>query len=85
MDYFRVINDQVETLSESTMTVFAMKTFKKAFHSDKSLKKFSASELQAQKAAVTDFYRNQFGREFEAQNNQSIDVGSLIPTDPIEI
>ncbi|MFT7672945.1 MAG: methyl-accepting chemotaxis protein [Gammaproteobacteria bacterium] len=84
-DYFQTISNQIQALSESTMTVFAMKTFKKSFHSDKSLKKLSTSEGQAQKTALIDFYKNQFGKEFEAQNNQSIDVESLIPTDPMEI
>ena len=84
-NYFQTIHDQVLTMSESTMTVFAMNTLKKGFHQTKGLDKLSEEEIAQSKARLKDYYQNQYGAEYENQNSKRIEISRIMPTDDLEI
>ena len=85
-DYFQTIHDQVLTLSESPTTIFAMNTLKKGFHNQsKGVDTLSEAEFKRKHEALKGYYRNQFGAEYQNQNDKSVDVSGLMPTDRNEI
>ena len=84
-NYFQTIHDQVLTMSESTMTIFAMNTLKKGFHQDKGINKLSEEEFAASKVRLRDYYQNQYGAEYEKQNSKTINISKLMPTEALEI
>ena len=84
-NYFQTIHDQVLTMSESTMTIFAMNTLRKGFHQDKGLKKLSEDEFATRKSRLKDYYQNQYGAEYEKQNSKTIEIAKLMPTEPLEV
>jgi len=84
-NYFQTIHDQVLTMSESTMTIFAMNTLKKGFHQDKGINQLSEEELAAGKARLRDYYQNQYGAEYQKQNSKTINISNLMPTEALEI
>lgn len=84
-NYFESIRNQVLTLSESSMTISAMKALKKSFHQDNALNDLSNTEFKAAKNRLTDFYRNQFGAKYQQDNGKNIDTTAMLPTSPLEI
>ena len=71
-DYFLTIQNQILTLSNDTMTIDAIQAFNRHFHE---LPSFSDKQYEEE---LSQYYRNQFGTEYQRQNNgSSADVNSL--------
>ena len=81
--YFQTINDQVLTLSESTMAIVAMKGFKQAFHNTDQINSLDQNQRQQNLNKLTDYYKNHFGKEYQQQNGKTVDISTLLPTDPV--
>jgi len=84
-NYFQATHDQILTMSESTMTFFAMSTLKKGFHQNKDLSKLSEEAFAVSKARLKDLYQNKYAAEYEKQNGKSIDISKFMPTEDLEI
>ncbi|MBL4762457.1 MAG: methyl-accepting chemotaxis protein [Gammaproteobacteria bacterium] len=84
-DYFESIHNQVLTLSESSMTILAMKALRKGFHRDDALNNLSNAKFQAGEKRLVEFYHDQFGAKYQQDNGKSIDVNAMVPTNPLEI
>lgn len=69
VDYFGTIRDQVVTLSDDEMIIDAMREMPSAFDGIVRELKVSPDEAKAMKSRVSDYYHQQFGVEFESQNN----------------
>ena len=79
--YFTTIRDQVLTSAESSMTIAAMREFRRAFHETQ-----AASNLtDGQKAKVKAYYDDQFGVEYKSQNGVPPDIGKLLPSSSLEL
>ncbi len=82
-NYFQLIHDQILTLSESSSTIFAMNTLKRAFHSEKDLEKITPQRLEDARKALKDYYQNQYGAEYQNQTGKNINTAALMPSEDI--
>ncbi|MBL7004418.1 MAG: PAS domain-containing protein [Gammaproteobacteria bacterium] len=82
--YFISINSQVETLSQSTMTIEAIQEFKSAFHNSNYVDSLDENTKQEHLNTLTDYYQNHFAKEYKNQNSNTVDISSILPKDPIE-
>jgi methyl-accepting chemotaxis protein len=77
--YFNSIKDQVLTFSENRMVVEAMRDFPGKFSQFRVENNITPADLVTQKKAVLDYYTNQFGVEYQSQNNgQKPDIKQLV-------
>ncbi|MEM7207162.1 MAG: methyl-accepting chemotaxis protein [Pseudomonadota bacterium] len=84
-NYFQSIRDQVLTFSGNRMVAEAVTAFKFAFHNSPDLGDVDQETIEAYRKALHGYYKNQYGAEYQAQNGKSIQVESLIPTEPKEV
>lgn len=72
--YFERVENQIKTLSANPMVITAASTMPDAFSNFHREASQSLPELATQKKQVIDYYENQFGRQFQAINNESINT-----------
>ncbi len=84
-NYFKRIENQVRTLSESRMVIDAVQEFKSAYRSLPDDLNVSDEQLQEYRQKLATYYNGQFGREFASQNGGSTDTSSLVPSSPSSI
>jgi len=77
--YFKQIQNQVETFSEDQMIIDAMKGFRSAFHRLPDELSLGETALKQQKNAVTAYYTGPFSSEFKQQTGNAVDAAALIP------
>ncbi|MCG8671475.1 MAG: methyl-accepting chemotaxis protein [Pseudomonadales bacterium] len=75
--YFERVRNQVITLSSNPVVVEAATKLPQAFADYRSEVGISDGQLQAQKGDVINYYRSQFGRQFQSINEESINVSSM--------
>ncbi len=83
--YFQSIHDQVLTLSESPNTIFAMNTLKNGFHNGKVLQEMAPGYIDGARKALNEYYRDQYGQEYQAQNSKPIELSSIMPAEDLEV
>ena len=73
-DYFATIRSQVLTLSNSRMTITAMREFNRSFDfADEN------ADINAMRNELAKYYTNEFGKEYSSLNNgKTIDVTNLL-------
>ncbi len=72
-DYFLTIQSQIETLSNSTMTVDAMKAFSQAFNEPIQL------DVKQYQQELALYYQNQFATEYQKLNSgDSVNTSELL-------
>jgi methyl-accepting chemotaxis protein len=76
--YFDMIRDQVLTLSHDIMIQDAMKGFSKAFEEYSKELGYTNIDNIVHKAKMKDFYSNQYGIKYQDENQETVDVESLI-------
>jgi methyl-accepting chemotaxis protein len=79
--YFGQISDQVITYSEDTMIVEAMKEFKQGFHDLPQSLDTTDEDKSLHLSKLTNYYENEFAKEFAKQNGESVSTSNLLPTD----
>jgi methyl-accepting chemotaxis protein len=79
--YFKTIENQVLSFSEDVMIVDAMKSFKAAFNSIGNDPVVSSDELESYRSSVSGYYTGGFASTFREKSVETIDAGSLVPTD----
>lgn len=73
-DYFSTIRSQILTLSNSRMTITAMREFKRPYDSVN-----EGADINNMRNEVAKYYKNEFGKEYSKLNNgHTIDVMSLL-------
>ncbi len=76
-NYIETIEHQVQNLSAANMVVEAMQRFQRTANDYKSPP--VGADLKQWKAAIADYYENEFAREYQRRNHgESIDTGSLL-------
>ncbi len=83
--YFGQVRNQVITFSEDHKVVDAMQKMKQAFVALPTELGVEEQQLAQYRSAISAFYSDQFGREFEARNARSINTTALISGDPAAI
>ncbi len=83
--YFRTIESQVLTLSESTMTVEAVRAFRRTFHDRSVLADLSVSEFDRMRDALRAYYKDDFGTTYLDANKTRPDIGAIFPDDRLEL
>lgn len=76
--YFQRIRNQAKTLSESPLIVDAALRLPKAYKLYRQQTGIDAQELERQKQHVKQYYRDQFGRQFQTINHQNADTNSML-------
>ncbi len=79
--YFKIIENQVLTFSMDVMIVDAMKDFKTAFKAIGNDPAINTDELDRYRSSVRGYYTSAYATTFQEKSVDSIDVGSLVPTD----
>ena len=74
--YLNRINDQVTIMAGQQSTVSAMKDFSRDFK--RYADDLSESSSTSARRTVGDYYRDEFSKEFKAQNKKSADVASIL-------
>ncbi|MFK8018471.1 MAG: methyl-accepting chemotaxis protein [Pseudomonadales bacterium] len=77
--YFQQIGAQVKTFSNNKMIVQAMADFRSSFADLPEERNLSANELGKYRAAVSQFYRDDFGGLYQETLDKSINVSPLLP------
>ncbi|PCJ60944.1 MAG: hypothetical protein COA79_07755 [Planctomycetota bacterium] len=70
--YFQSIINQIQTYSGNEMIVNAMLNFKSEFHKNFSDNEFSRDQLSSMKKDLSNFYMNEFSKQYSAQNKNLI-------------
>ncbi len=76
-DYFEQIASQVETMSESRMTIEAVQAFRKGFHNLPNER--SSVSTKEKLNVVENYYQHSFAKEFQSQTHETISIRELIP------
>ncbi|MFK8026892.1 MAG: methyl-accepting chemotaxis protein [Gammaproteobacteria bacterium] len=77
-DYFSNIENQLTTLSNNVMTKEAINAFNYSFFADTD--KFLGDSLNNYKESVESYYKEQFAKNYQVVNGESVDYTSVIPT-----
>ena len=83
--YFRTIESQVLTLSESTMTVEAARAFRRTFHDRSALADLGPTELDRMQAALKTYYTDEFSETYLRTNNARPNIETIFPKDRLEL
>lgn len=67
--YFEQVENQLITLAESSQTIEAMSSFSRTFERIIPSSKLLPEDLDSQRAALADYYDNEFGKTYESKNN----------------
>lgn len=78
--YLNQISDQVVTLSESEMTIMAMKAFADSFPNMANELELQPEDIQAYREDLTEYYRAEFDAKYQNENGTTSNYESLIPT-----
>ena len=78
-NYFKQINNQIITLSESQMTIEMMREIKEGFHDLKSDLDYNDKMLATHKRDVQRFYDNEFGKKLTQDSGESVSSSQLTP------
>ncbi len=83
--YFEQIRKQVVTLSENRMIVDAMGEFRQAIKTLPQEVGATDVELAQYRREIANYYSGQFGKEYQAQNERSVNTASLLPSEATSI
>lgn len=67
--YFEQVENQLITLAESSQTIEAMSSFSRTFERIIPSSKLLPEDLDSQRAALADYYDNEFGKTYESKND----------------
>lgn len=76
--YFKTIVDQSITMSNDLMVKDAMKYFAETFPLFIKENEYSTEEIEKNKLEIKNFYKEQFGKKYEADNGQALNTESFL-------
>ena len=81
--YFETIKKQMITFSSSTMIVDAMKNFDESFNTFVQENSYTENDFISFNESLEDFYVNEFGKKFNAENKKNINAKKLLNNLPL--
>ena len=80
-EYFDSVRNQVETFSESTMIIDAMKSFKSSFHEIQNELNVDANTLNSMQSTLRSTYKSEFIPTLSKNLGRSVSIGNYLPND----
>ncbi|BBP44464.1 methyl-accepting chemotaxis protein [Thiosulfativibrio zosterae] len=75
--YFSTLENQLTTVAKNPNTQMALAQFGEGMERFKDDNQFTDRDLADSKAAILGYWQNQFGKQYQEQNNQKLDIDSF--------